>query len=68
MYFFKVNSDMMIFIANSESWNQKQNVWRFFFLSRVIGKNKEAEESIPSMDQQLKRTVRTSIGNSFLIP
>lgn len=46
----------------------KTKCMEVFFLSRVIGKNKEAEESIPSMDQQLKGTVRTSVGNSFLIP
>lgn len=57
---------MMIFLANSESWTQKPKGWKFL-LSHFVGSYKEAEESIPSMGQQLKRTVKTSLGCFFII-
>lgn len=57
---------MMIFIANSESWNQKTKRMEVFVLL-FYRKNKEAEESIPSVGQQLKGTVKTSLGCSFII-
>lgn len=57
---------MMIFIANSESQNQKLNGWKFL-LSNGTGKNKEAEELVLSTGQQLKGTVRKSFGCPFLI-
>lgn len=37
------------------------------FVLSFYRKNKEAEESIPSVGQQLKGTVKTSLGCSFII-